>query len=374
MYFEFDTADQDLKSIFECWVSGVRSYCVCQLSGGGGAGRGNKDYLKAQQCLLERLAAAGMKIVKVSLVSGRNQAPPYDDSRELDLKDLPNQDDVRAFRIAVNRLAKNVGRDASKPGGSRTKKLLYEVSWPGDGKLLERDVLKALDFVATGQDQDDLKYKPLGDYLEAQDDEVVVLPIDKIAELVGGLPKSSRSAQFWANAQNYHWSRRKQWLLRGFEAYWEPKGSQVRFIRGERPTDDPTLLSARIEHQRERIRKKTGSSTTPSGSQSPRKVRSFVYRYERSASIVAWVLEQARGSCEGCRNVGPFVDDKREHYLEVHHIRPLAEGGPDTVDNAAALCPACHRELHYGFKRDAQRTRLLNEIERLVDHPRRTRE
>ena len=28
--------------------------------------------------------------------------------------------------------------------------------------------------------------------------------------------------------------------------------------------------------------------------------------------------------------------------LEVHHIRPLAEGGPDCEDNAAPLCPSCH--------------------------------
>ncbi|WP_419150344.1 HNH endonuclease [Rhizobium leguminosarum] len=152
------------------------------------------------------------------------------------------------------------------------------------------------------------------------------------------------------------------------------KESQVRFIRAEQPTDDPTLLSARIEYEREQIRAKKGRRTPPSGSRKPRKVRSVVYRYERSASIVAWVLEQARGSCEGCLNVGPFIDDKREHYLEVHHIRTLAEGGPDTVDNAAALCPACHRELHYGLERDVQRTRLLNQIERLVDHPCRTQE
>ncbi|MFM0350878.1 HNH endonuclease [Paraburkholderia sp. RL17-347-BIC-D] len=27
---------------------------------------------------------------------------------------------------------------------------------------------------------------------------------------------------------------------------------------------------------------------------------------------------------------------------------PLAQGGPDTVANAIALCPNCHRERHYG--------------------------
>ncbi|WP_256325004.1 HNH endonuclease signature motif containing protein [Nitrosomonas sp. Nm132] len=35
-------------------------------------------------------------------------------------------------------------------------------------------------------------------------------------------------------------------------------------------------------------------------------------------------------------------------YLEVHHKIPLAFGGEDTVVNAIALCPNCHREAHYG--------------------------
>ena len=29
--------------------------------------------------------------------------------------------------------------------------------------------------------------------------------------------------------------------------------------------------------------------------------------------------------------------------LEVHHILPQAEGGPDSEENAAPLCPSCHR-------------------------------
>lgn len=28
--------------------------------------------------------------------------------------------------------------------------------------------------------------------------------------------------------------------------------------------------------------------------------------------------------------------------VEIHHILPQAEGGPDTEDNAAPLCPSCH--------------------------------
>lgn len=33
---------------------------------------------------------------------------------------------------------------------------------------------------------------------------------------------------------------------------------------------------------------------------------------------------------------------------EVHHKVPLSAGGDDTVENAIALCPNCHRKAHFG--------------------------
>ncbi|MFC1652495.1 HNH endonuclease [Planctomycetota bacterium] len=39
-------------------------------------------------------------------------------------------------------------------------------------------------------------------------------------------------------------------------------------------------------------------------------------------------------------------------FLEVHHLFRLADDGPDIPDNVAAICPNCHRELHYGADRD----------------------
>ena len=31
--------------------------------------------------------------------------------------------------------------------------------------------------------------------------------------------------------------------------------------------------------------------------------------------------------------------------VEVHHIVPQKDGGPDTLDNAAAVCPNCHSDF-----------------------------
>ena len=71
--------------------------------------------------------------------------------------------------------------------------------------------------------------------------------------------------------------------------------------------------------------------------------------YERNPCVAAEVLERANGVCEKCDSPAPFKK-KRNHrpYLEVHHKTRLADGGKDTIENAIALCPNCHRELHYG--------------------------
>lgn len=29
--------------------------------------------------------------------------------------------------------------------------------------------------------------------------------------------------------------------------------------------------------------------------------------------------------------------------VDIHHIVPVSDDGPDTIDNAAPLCPNCHR-------------------------------
>lgn len=85
--------------------------------------------------------------------------------------------------------------------------------------------------------------------------------------------------------------------------------------------------------------------------------------FVRDPLVVAGAIARANGVCEtpACGHE-TFRRDDGSVFLEVHHITPLGEGGDDTLANAAALCPMCHRELHYGAERMRKREILRNAV------------
>jgi 5-methylcytosine-specific restriction endonuclease McrA len=81
----------------------------------------------------------------------------------------------------------------------------------------------------------------------------------------------------------------------------------------------------------------------------PERVTVSTTAFRRNADVIAEVLERANGVCERCGSPAPFAKiSGGAPYLEVHHKIPLAKGGHDTVSNAEALCPNCHRNKHFG--------------------------
>ncbi|HDR3495918.1 TPA: HNH endonuclease [Bacillus toyonensis] len=81
----------------------------------------------------------------------------------------------------------------------------------------------------------------------------------------------------------------------------------------------------------------------------PEVVEVVTTQYKRNPDVIAEILERANGYCEECGQEAPFKRAKDgTPYLEVHHVVPLSEGGEDTVENATALCPNCHRKAHFG--------------------------
>lgn len=139
----------------------------------------------------------------------------------------------------------------------------------------------------------------------------------------------------------------------------------------EVPTGDPHELQHRVEKATEQLRaiKKHGAVSPPAGQAAPSRTNGTTSSFVRDPNVVAWVLNEAAGHCEICGNPAPFLRATGEPYLEVHHARPLGEGGPDTIDNAAACCPNCHRRLHFDPSRDAMRSNTIVSIGRLRDYP-----
>jgi predicted HNH restriction endonuclease len=87
--------------------------------------------------------------------------------------------------------------------------------------------------------------------------------------------------------------------------------------------------------------------------------------YIRNPALRAQALERAKGVCEYCAAPGFRMSDGRV-FLETHHIVPLREGGTDSEDNIAAICPNHHREAHHGTRALEIRQTLLRKLKHLV--------
>lgn len=98
-----------------------------------------------------------------------------------------------------------------------------------------------------------------------------------------------------------------------------------------------------------KILKSKKMNLNPQGNEHPQKRILRTQIYVRNPEIVAAVLKRANKRCECCNAKAPFKRKKDgSPYLEVHHKKQLKDGGADTMDNAIALCPNCHRKMHFG--------------------------
>ena len=95
--------------------------------------------------------------------------------------------------------------------------------------------------------------------------------------------------------------------------------------------------------------------------------RTKEYKRYSGRQLNARVLGMAGGKCECCEFQAPFITKKGGPYLEVHHVVPIGGGfkGWNAVDNAVALCPNCHREIHYGMHGDILADSLYAKVPRL---------
>lgn len=152
-------------------------------------------------------------------------------------------------------------------------------------------------------------------------------------------------------------------IIKLINKHWERSGEL------EAPTADAEELETRVASASQRM---AGiKASPPPGNKAVVRAASTSSQFLRDPNVIAWVRNEAAGRCEACGEPAPFVRGDGVPYLEVHHMRPLSEGGPDTVDNAIAGCPNCHRRLHHADDREQYRTTVIAKIARLIDHPKR---
>lgn len=128
-------------------------------------------------------------------------------------------------------------------------------------------------------------------------------------------------------------------------------------LRVDVSQDAPTRVEARepltLTEARKRALAACSGSTGAAGAQAIRTV------YERSKAVRDYVLMRANGICEACAKAAPFIGKDGNAYLEAHHTLRLSDGGIDHPRHVAALCPACHREVHYGQNGSELNSRMI---------------
>lgn len=142
-------------------------------------------------------------------------------------------------------------------------------------------------------------------------------------------------------------------------------GQKSAFNGGADSQETSELPSEEFERKVRALRKR-GTAIVPMGQATPERVGTRIVEFKRDPAVKAWVLEFADGKCELCRKPAPFWDDDANPFLELHHVEPLAAGGPDTIANAAAVCPNCHRACHHSHRRVKLTATLYRQCPRLL--------
>lgn len=178
-----------------------------------------------------------------------------------------------------------------------------------------------------------------------------------------------RSPNYYeAKMQNisYVYSRLGRKWLKGLKPRANVGANVTRMIEELIHEEDGSQITYKLEIEDEISKLLRTDIPEPLGVRKPRTKVSQRPEYYRSSEVIAFVLKASKGFCECCRKPAPFKKDDGDFYLEVHHLRRLADKGSDTVSNAVAVCPNCHRELHYGHSKQEKLSDLYRRIPRLV--------
>lgn len=102
----------------------------------------------------------------------------------------------------------------------------------------------------------------------------------------------------------------------------------------------------------------------------PERRQQLVGRIARDAQVAEGVRCRDGHKCVLCeRNEHAVVADSGMHYVEVHHVKYLSQGGRDTAENMVTLCPHHHAEIHHASvkRREELNSQILAYLSRVQD-------
>lgn len=172
--------------------------------------------------------------------------------------------------------------------------------------------------------------------------------VDNIKELISNdkIWQHYRLASLKVNSSPSIRSERKDWLV--------GKYLVKDIFNGQHLTLDPKTLDQAFEREIQVSSydsKQRRQDRLKQANKKPISTFAQTRIFIRNADVVVEVLQRANGVCDYCDQPAPFMKDSDgQGFLEVHHIIPLADNGDDTIANAVALCPNCHRQAHHGKK------------------------
>lgn len=83
-------------------------------------------------------------------------------------------------------------------------------------------------------------------------------------------------------------------------------------------------------------------------------IRYVENRKSSSMRVRKEAIIKSNYKCEMCGKDSSIDGDISTSFLEIHHIRPLSQGGADTIDNISVLCPNCHRIVHERLRKESE--------------------
>ncbi|MCC4242482.1 HNH endonuclease [Thalassospira povalilytica] len=331
-------------------------------SGGGQTEKSlNPEYNELVELIFHRLDFMRAAFSGAFIESAKHAALELRE-RRLELQDVqgnpaPNHNFVKHFgaryaRIAIGRAAKRFGREqllTNVDGGNSQKRvrLRFQLSYEAS----HNDVISVLQAIDAPRPTN--KYFPIYKLLTESGQEQIVRTLGELSNMVEGLPPSAETPQFWANTREHQLQRKDNWFKAGYEASYLPESRSVRFVKSGKGSDRLSSSDQVAEHFASLLRVFDSDVSETNNQQAARasfleSVHRTVRQFNRSQAVQSEVLNRAQGYCECCEQKAPFKKLDGNPYLEIHHVLPLAQGGPDTVENAIACCANCHRELHFG--------------------------